>query len=105
MTDLPRPRLALPPPPPSAPCSHSATLGGRLCFQACAIVLRAKPFLAPGAIMVITLKLVWQGKDAHIKGEAAARKALHGQVEEGLEVLWLFSNTMNERTVVARLRA
>ena len=55
--------------------------------------------------MVITLKLVWQGKDAHIKGEAAARKALHGQVEEGLEVLWLFSNTMNERTVVARLRA
>ena len=31
------------------------------------IVLRAKPFLAPGAILVITLKLVWSGKDAHIK--------------------------------------
>ena len=61
------------------------------------------PLLAPGALVVLTLKLRHPGKD-----KAFATKAAVDELEPaGLELLdsrWLMANTMFERTLLLRKR-
>lgn len=75
--------------------------------DACDIVMRAKQFLAPKALLVITMKLVWRGRNSYAKAEKAEKAVRAGLAEhcsEDMEMLWLFSNTQHERTLIAQLK-
>jgi hypothetical protein len=74
--------------------------------ETCDIVSRAKRYLAPGAILVITLKLAWRSRKSAgkaEKAERAVREVLAAQIAPHMEIVWLFSNTVHERTLIARL--
>ena len=68
---------------------------------AAACILPLVPLLAPRALVILTLKLRYPGKDK----DFAVRAAMELLEPAGLELLesrWLFANTMCERTLVLR---
>ncbi len=55
---------------------------------------------------MITLKLAWRSRNSNgkaEKAERAVREVLGAQCAADMEIIWLFSNTVHERTLVARL--
>ena len=69
--------------------------------EAAKCILPLVPLLAPGALVVLTLKLRYPGKE---KG-FATRAAMEVLGPAGLELVdsrWLMANTMYERTLVLR---
>jgi hypothetical protein len=68
---------------------------------AAACILPLVPLLAPGALVVLTLKLRFPGKEK----EFATRAAMEKLAPAGLELVdsrWLIANTMYERTLLLR---
>ena len=60
---------------------------------------RAKRYLAPGAILVITLKLAWRSRKSAgkaEKAEKAVREVLATQIAPEMEIVWLVSANAQE---------
>jgi hypothetical protein len=72
--------------------------------QAASMLGPVLPLLAPGGLLILTLKLFGKGRE----GKAAYRDVVAELLGEGLEpgqLLWLLNNTQFERTYVARKRS
>ena len=53
------------------------------------------------------MKLVWRGRNYRskaAKAEAVVREGLAEHCSKDMEMLWLFSNTQHERTLIAQLK-
>ena len=60
--------------------------------------------LRPGALLVLTVKLVFRGRQQLLRQVEQAARCLEGAFE-AIEVHWLFANKRHERTIIARRKA
>lgn len=67
--------------------------------EAAEIVLRTIPFIAPGTVFIITMKLTTRGKGGQRSQIADALKLLRPHCST-IEEHWFFNNTSRERTLV-----
>jgi tRNA G18 (ribose-2'-O)-methylase SpoU/23S rRNA U2552 (ribose-2'-O)-methylase RlmE/FtsJ len=69
--------------------------------EACEISLRALPLLAEGAVFAVTMKFTSKDPSVELVQLEEAKQVMSEHCDQ-IEVLWLFSNTYHERTLVAR---
>eukprot|EP00040_Diaphanoeca_grandis_P018075 m.95002 g.95002 ORF g.95002 m.95002 type:complete len:694 (-) comp26779_c0_seq1:183-2264(-) len=72
-------------------------------LEAVEIVLRTQPFIAPGTIFMITMKLNTRGTAGQLE-QVRVAKVLLQQYCTDIEEHWLFNNTIRERTLFARYK-
>ena len=67
-------------------------------------VKRPGELLRPGALLVLTVKLVFRGRQQLLRQVEEAARWL-GVAFEDVQVHWLFANKRHERTITARRKA